>query len=182
VDKKAVAVWIWIVAMTMLGLIVFVSGAWIFINGAEVQEKNAMLEMFADFSSKVKTVCTKGGVGEVYHYPAPKQAVSVSGVLRAIYVANASDEVPPDKVSLYIAQNRSSVGSWICLQFFDSDMPKCTETACKIKMSYMGAPSKASYLSNLVGRISGSVPFYRYGIMITKPQKDFVLVEAVAAV
>jgi hypothetical protein len=181
--QKAVAAWIWIVGTTMLGLIVFVAGSAIFINISEVQEKNAMLEKFADFASKVKVVCTEGGIGEVYHYPAPKQAISVSQVVRAIYVANESDELAPDKVSLYIAKNRSATGKYLCLQFFDeSDMPKCSETDCTIQMNYIGTPSKASYLANLVGRMSGSIPTYKYKIMITKPNKDFVLVETVATV
>ena len=181
--QKAVAAWIWIVGTTMLGLIVFAAGSAIFINIAEVQEKNGMLEKFADLTTKIKAVCVKGGIGEVDHYPGPKQAMSVSQVVRAIYVANESGEVAPDKVSVYIAKNRTATGKFLCMQFFDeSDMGKCSETTCTIQMNYMGTPAKASYLSNLVGRISGSIPSYKYRIMITKPIKDFVLVEAIATV
>jgi len=178
---KGIAAWIWIVGMTMLGLIVFTVGSTIFLNAAEIQEKNAMLEKFADLSSKIKVVCTEGGIGEVYHYPYPNQAMSVTYSVRAIYVTNDSEEVAPDKVSVYIARNQTSTGRYFCLQFFDeSDAGKCSGAVCTVKMNYMGSPAKASFLSNLVGRISGSTPSYKYKIMITKPNKDFVLVEAIA--
>jgi hypothetical protein len=119
-------------------------------------------------------ICVKGGIGEMYGLE-----IGIPQIIKAIYVCNQTDEYPPDKVSVYISEGESAIGSRLCLQFFDENIPKCLDLNCYSKMTYMGTPSMKSDLGSLVAKLTGNSPVYKYRAVINKTEEQFVTVKGI---
>src|SRR3989338_32662 len=169
---KGMAAWILIVISVALGLIVLVFGTTFLLRQAEVGQKQVILEQYSDLGRKMKLTC-EGGIGQTLYF-----AIAIPQNTRAIYVANMSDETPPDKVSEYITKTRSRVGNYFCLQFFDENIPRCDMTGCDMNFPYIGPPSLQSTLQNLVSVLSGNPPISKFYLKINKT--DYKMLYTVA--
>jgi hypothetical protein len=169
---KGVAAWIWIIMSVVLGILVVVFGSTLIFNQLDLTQKQLAIDEFTDFAGKIKTVCTEG-VGEIYYYK-----ISIPEKTRAIYVSNFSDQLPPDKVSDFITKGKSSLGTYVCMQFFDENLPRCVQISCYTNFNYIGTPSLQPLLQSLVARLSGQYPTYYFLVRIEKTDYNYVLVNA----
>jgi len=170
---KAIAAWIWIIMSVVLGILVLTFGATLLLQQYDVTQKQLSIDQFQDLYTKIKTVCTEGGVGEAYYYQ-----IALSENARAVYASNASDQLPPDQVSDLITKSKSAVGNYICMQFFDDNIPKCGSISCYANFTYIGNPSLQITLQSLVARLTGQTPVYNFLILIKKTNFNFLNVNA----
>jgi len=174
---KGIAVWIWIIGSLILGLMVFVMGSTLFFNQLEIRLKQSATDNFDDLSSKILRTCIEGGFGEVYHY----KNFPVPEIIRAVYSANDSEQMPPDKVALYISNSRSGTGNYFCINYFGDDLPRCKPMSCYIDATYMGTPSAKPNIFSIVTRLvsEGSIyKTYNYYVLINKTNTSTVTVTA----
>lgn len=160
---KGVAAWIWVVMGVVLGIVVLTFGSILLLQQVNLTQKQLAIDKFQDFYGKVKTICTEGGIGEIYYYK-----MEIPESTKAIYVANASDALPPDKVSDYITKSKSAVGNYFCMQFFDENLPRCGRIACYSNFTYIGTPSLKPTLQTMLARLTGQSPVYYFLIFINK--------------
>jgi len=170
---KGIAAWIWIISSVVLGLLVIVIGSTLLMNQYDLTQKQLAVDEFSDFYNKVKTLCAEGGIGEIYYYK-----ISIPENVRAIYVANASDKLPPDTVSQLITKSRSSIGNYLLLQFFDDTLPKSGQLDCYVNFTYIGNPSLQPTLQSLVSRLSGKSPVYNFLIFVMKTDYKLLFINA----
>lgn len=170
---KGIAAWIWIIMSVVLGILVVVLGSTLIFNQLDLTQKQLAIDEFTDFAGKIKTVCTEGGVGEIYYYK-----ISVPEKTRAIYISNFSDQLPPDKVSDFITKGKSALGTYVCMQFFDENLPRCVQISCYTNFTYIGTPSLQPMLQSLVARLSGQYPTYYFLVRIAKTDYNYVLANA----
>lgn len=170
---KGIAAWIWIITSVILGILVIVIGSTLLFRQYDLTQKQLAVDEFSDFYNKVKTLCAEGGIGEIYYYK-----ITIPENVRAIYVANASDKLPPDIVSQLITKSRSSTGNYLCLQFFDDTLPKCGQLDCYANFTYIGNPSLQPTLQSLVARLSGKTPVYNFLVFVTKTDYKSLFVNA----
>jgi len=171
---KGIAVWIWIVASVALGMIVFVTGITVMIKSFDANNRQSIISQYSYLFSKVKTMCFIEGIGGLYHYE-----ILVPESIRAIYMANQSDELPPSQVSVLISKQSSAVGNYFCIKFFDENIPRCEKIACSIKMTYIGSPSMKSDLFSMISKVISGTPIYKYRLTINKTDEKFVTIEGV---
>jgi len=174
---KGIAAWIWIIGSLILGMMVFVMGSTIFFGQLEARLKQSATDNFYDLTYKIKRTCTEGGLGEVYHY----KTFAVPEIVKAVYSANESEQMPPDKVSLYISDGRSASGKYFCINYFGDDLPICQAVDCSIDATYMGMPSAKPSIFGMVARLmsEGSIyKTYKYYVLINKTNTSFVAVKA----
>jgi hypothetical protein len=170
---KALSAWIWIISSILFGILVLTIGAKLIIGQLQAQQKHNILNQADVLYRKMNDVCSKGGIGELYSLE-----IGVPEITKAIYVCNETDEYPPDKISEYISKGTSAIGSRLCLQFFDDNIPKCLNLPCQSKMTYMGTPSMKSDLPSTIARILGTSPVYKYRVFINKTDDMFLTVKA----
>ncbi|MEM7816379.1 MAG: hypothetical protein QXZ20_00530 [Candidatus Aenigmatarchaeota archaeon] len=160
--RKGISAWILVIGGIILGMIIFFAGIYISIQTIKINEKQAALEQINTLYEKIERTCLVGGIGETYHYE-----ISLPESIRAVYVANYSDEEPPDKVSVFISEKKVGLGKFFCYQFFN-EAPSCRKLGCNTFMTYMGTPSMKEDLLSLLARVSGERPRYNYTIIINK--------------
>jgi len=170
---KAVAAWIWIIAGVMLGILVVAFGSTLILQQFDMTQKQLMINQFQDFYSNAKIVCIEGGIGEVHYYK-----IAIPENTRAIYISNASDALPPDKVSDYITKSKTAVGNYVCMQFFDENLPRCGQLTCYANFTYIGTPSLKPTLPSIIARLSGQMPLYNFLIMMNKTGYSFLIINA----
>lgn len=170
---KAIAAWIWIIMGVVLGLLVLTFGATLILRQVDLTQRQTAIDQFADFSGKVKATCTEGGVGAVYYYK-----ITIPEKVRAIFVSNYSDQLPPAKVSEFITRSESAAGKFLCMQFFDENIPRCIAIGCFMNFTYIGSPSLQPTLQSLVARLSGQYPTYYFLIEIRKTDYNYLLTNA----
>lgn len=170
---KAVAAWIWIIMSVVLGILVLTFGAILILNQLDLTQKQLALDQFTDFSGKMVRTCVEGGVGETYYYK-----ISIPEKMRAIYVSNFSDQLPPDKVSDLITKVKSAVGSNVCMQFFDENLPRCVKIGCLTNFTYIGTPSLQPTLQSLIAKLSGQYPTYYFLVKIQKTDYNYLTANA----
>jgi hypothetical protein len=174
---KGIAAWIWIVSSVLLGIIIVVLGSKLIINQIQVQEKHDILKQTDTFFKKLEDVCIKGGLGEMYGLQ-----MTIPDITKAIYLGNDAEEFPPDKVSVYISEGASAIGSYLCFQFFDENIPRCLKLHCQSNMTYIGTPSLkldlSTNIARILSRLSGTSPVYKYHIVINKTDDNFLTVNA----
>lgn len=168
---KAIAAWIWITTSVLLGLIVFSLGSSLIISQMQSGQKESAITQFLDLSSKVRRTCLTGGTGELYHY-----TISLPEVVKAVYVANNSDDLPPDKVSEMITNEKSAIGKYFCLQFSDENVPRCEQILCNTTFTYIGTPSLKQTVWSLLAKIQNPVPVYKFDMTINKTDMKWVVV------
>jgi len=173
IKMKGIAEWIWIILSVVLGLMLLVFGSIFILRQSEVSQKQLILEQFSDLGTKMNDICLKGGIGRTAYI-----SVAIPENTRAIYVANESDEAPPDKVSEDITKGRSYIGNYLCLQFFDENIPRCGIVSCDMKFTYIGTPSFKSTLQTLLSRLSGNPPVNKFYLQINKT--DYKLIQTIA--
>ncbi len=174
---KGIAVWIWIIGSLILGMMVFTMGSTLFFNQLEIRLKQSATDNFDDLASKISRTCIEGGFGEVYYY----KNFAVPETVRAVYSSNDKDEMPPDKVSLYITDGLSAVGNYFCINYFGDDLPRCKPMSCSIDATYMGAPSEKPNIVGIVARLASegsAYKTYNYQILINKSNTNTVTVTA----
>jgi len=172
---KGMAIWIWIVASTVLGLILFSMGITMILNQMKTSERQSIISQYSFFFSKVTAVCMTGGIGETYR----SFELFIPESTRAIYMANQSDELPPPQVSVYISKQRSAVGNYFCLKFFDENIPRCEKISCSVNMTYMGSPSLKSDLFSMISKVISGTPIYKYKTVINKTADKFVTIDGI---
>lgn len=173
IRKKGQSEWIWIVISVILGLITIVVGATLLLSQADATAKNSVLQQFSVLQSEMSRICLKGGIGQTTYL-----SDSVPNSVRAIYVANSSDESPPDLVSDYITKGRSGIGTYLCIQFFDENIPRCQAIPCDMIFTYIGTPSQKQTLQIILSTLSGNTPTYNFYMFLNKT--DYHLVRTVA--
>jgi hypothetical protein len=170
---KAIASWMWVMMGVVLGLVIFASSYIILMRVTSARIKQLAWSEYDYLFSKIKTTCSIAGIGGLYHHK-----ISVPEAVRAIYVANYSDEYPPAKVSVYISEKASATGEYFCMQYFDNEFPECRKLDCKLTMTYMGTPSLKSDLASLVARLAGGATVYKFDIDMNKTYYKDVRIEA----
>jgi hypothetical protein len=178
---KGIAAWIWIVGSLILGLMIFIMGSTLFFNQLEIRLKQSAIDNFYDLTYKIKRTCIEGGLGEVYHY----KTFAVPETVKAVYSTNDSEQMPPDKVSLYISDGRSASGKYFCISHFGDDLPICQAVDCSLDVTYMGSPSAKPSIFSMVARLvsEGSVyKTYKYYILINKTNTSVVTAKAMPLV
>lgn len=170
---KGVSEWILIIISILLGIFTIAFGAILLLRLNDSTQKELSISQFSQLNNEMNRICLKGGVGQTTFLQ-----VTVPQNTRAIYVANASDEPPPDKVSVYITNKQSHAGTYLCLQFFDENIPRCGAVNCDMIFTYIGTPSLQSTLQTIISQLSGGTPTYRYYLLLNKT--DFNLVQATA--
>jgi len=170
---KGVAEWIWIVISVILGLITITVGSLLLLRQADVVQKQAILQQFSQLGEEMNRACSKGGVGQTTYL-----SISLPNSARAIYVANASDESPPDKVSEYITKGRNGIGTYLCIQFFDENIPRCEAISCDMIFTYIGTPSLKSTLQTILSSLTGNSPMNSFYLLLNKT--DYHLVQTTA--
>lgn len=168
--KKGVSAWIIVIGGTILGMIIFFAGVHISIQTIKINEKQAALEQINTLYEKIERTCLVGGIGETYYYK-----ISLPESIRAVYIANYSDEEPPDKVSVYISEKKIALGRFFCYQFFN-EAPNCRKTSCNTFMTYIGTPSMKEDLLSLLARVTGVRPIYNFTLIINKTSFNNVTV------
>jgi len=157
----------------MFGIVVLTIGAKLIVGQSKAQQKHDILNQADVLYRKMNDVCSKGGVGELYSLE-----IGIPQITKAVYVCNETDEYPPDKISEYISKGRSAIGSRLCLQFFDDNIPKCLNLPCKSNMTYIGTPSLKTDLPGTIAKILGTTPVYKYRVVINKSDDMFLTVKA----
>ena len=170
---KGITAWIWIILSVVLGLFTLIFGSIFIFRYVEAGQKQVILDQFSDLGTSMVDVCLKGGIGRAVYI-----TIAIPENTRAIYVANASDEAPPDKVSEDITNGKSHTGTYLCLQFFDENIPRCDIVPCDMKFTYIGTPSLKSTLQNIVSTLSGNPPVHKFYMLVNKT--DYKLVQTVA--
>ena len=170
---KGISEWIWIILSVVLGLFTLVFGSIFILRQSEVSQKQLILDQYSDLGTRMRDVCLKGGIGRVMYF-----SIAVPENTRAIYVANESDEAPPDKVSEDITKSHSHLGVYLCLQFFDENIPRCGIVGCDMKFTYIGTPSFKSTLQTIISTLSGQPPVNKFYLQINKT--DYTLVQTIA--
>lgn len=171
---KGVSEWILIIISVLLGIFTITFGAILLLRQADLIQKQLSITEFSQLDNEMNRICLKGGVGQTTFIP-----ITVPQNTRAIYVANASDEPPPDKVSVYITNKQSHVGTYLCLQFFDENIPHvCGAVNCDMVFTYIGTPSLQSTLQTIISQLTGNAPVYKYYLLLNKT--DFNLVQTTA--
>lgn len=169
---KGIAAWIWIIASVVLGILVLTFSSILILNQYDLTQKQNVISQFSDFYVKMKDVCT-AGIGDVYFYK-----LALPEQTRAIYVSNSSDQLPPAKVSEYVTKSQTAVGNYLCLQFFDENLPRCGEMSCYSNFTYIGTPSLQPTLQNLVARLTGQTPIYYFLVQINKVDYNYLYVNS----
>lgn len=169
---KGIAAWIWIIMSVVLGILVITFGSLLLLNQYDVTQKQLLLSQFQDLNSRVRSVCN-GGVGEVFYYK-----IAIPENTKAIYVANSSDQAPPDTVSDMITNSQSAVGNYLCMQFYDENIPICSKIDCISSFTYIGNPSLKPTLQNILARMTGQTPQYNFLIRISKTDYNFLTINA----
>jgi len=170
---KAIAAWIWIIASIVLGILVLAFGSILLSNQFTLTQKQLAINQFQNFYVKMQTICTEGGIAESYYYK-----IVIPENIRAVYASNVSDALPPDKVSDFITKSKSAIGNYVCLQFFDENLPRCGKLGCYTNFTYIGAPSLQPTLPSLVARLTGQTPTYNFLVLINKTDYSFLRVNA----
>ena len=170
---KGIAAWIWIMSTIVLGILVFTAGSMLIMRYFEDVKKEGVIEQVTKLYTSMETVCLLGGVGDFSGH-----RIDVPEFTRAIYVANASDELPPDKVSDYITKSKTNMGNYLCLQFADENYPRCRQVSCYMNMTYMGRPSLKESIWTIVSRTFDK-PTYKYRVLVNKTDYKFLTIEGV---
>jgi len=170
---KGVSEWIFIIISVMLGIFTITFGSVLLLRQADITQKQLSITQFSSLDDEMNRMCLKGGVGQTTFIP-----VSIQQNARAIYVANASDEPPPDKVSVYITAGQSHVGTFLCLQFFDENIPRCGHVNCDMIFTYIGSPSLQSTLQTIIAQLTGGPPVYKFYLLLNKTDYNLVQITA----
>jgi len=157
----------------VLAIIVIVFGSKLVLDQLSSTQKEIAIENFADIYFKVKNVCFKGGVGEIYRYK-----IALPESVTAIYISNVSDEPPPAKVSVLISSGSMAIGKFFCIKFAEENIPRCEPLSCSVNMTYFGTPSQKSDLASLIARLSEGSPVFKYEVLINKTDFSFVDITA----
>ena len=139
-----------------------------------ISQKQSVIGALSDLHGKLKTTCLSGGIGQLYHYK-----IELPDIVRAVYVTNESEELPPDKVSVLISNRNFTVGNYFCFQFFDENVPRCQDIGCQTKFTYIGSPSLKNDLATLIARLKGDEPVYKYYVFINKTDEDFLTTKGI---
>ena len=174
---KGVAAWIWIVMSVVLALIVIVFGSRLVLDQLSSTQKQVAIENFYDINFKVKYVCDKGGVGELYRYK-----IALPESVTAIYISNSSDDPPPAKVPVLISKGSMAIGKFFCIKFTEENIPRCEPLSCYVNMTYFGTPSQKSDLASLIARLVEGSPIFKYDILLNKTAQTFIDATAKASI
>ncbi len=166
--KAEISVWIWILGLTVTGIMVFTIGMSQVGGTLKDTQRYMAVEEFSELLSKAGMVC-QGGVENIYphkcHFP---------DNIKAIYSSEIKGP-PPDKVSVMIRKKKRSLGKYLCIQFY-GDEPHCEELHCRINMTYLGTPSLEEDLFSRVNQIIGDDVTHSYEMVIVKTERDIVTI------
>ena len=168
---KGIANWIFVIGSVILGLSIFFIGTDLLINQFRLEQKQTVMEEMQDFSNKLKVACNTGGKYQKYYYN-----IILPDNVRSVYVANKSYELPPDKVSVLISEQKTAIGNHTCIQFFNDDLPICENIGCRMNFTYIGSPSLKTTLQTLIAKLSGDEVNYKFRIAIEKTDEYFLTV------
>ena len=171
--KKGIASWILITGSVIIGITIFFIGTSLIMKQMKMSQKQNILEQFQDFYTKIKIICETSGKENKYYYD-----IIIPNNVRAVYVANSSIETPPDKVSELITNQETSAGNYLCIQFFDDNLPICQDIGCMTRFTYIGTPSLKTTLQTLIASIKGNYPVFEYNIIIEKTDQYFLNVSS----
>ena len=170
---KGMSAWIWLMTSVILGLLILTVGAKLILDSAASREKTIVIEQYGNIANKIKRICTRGGVGEIYH-----DQIALTPSAKAIYASNFSNEPAPDRVPIYITNKESSTGNFICLQFFGESKSRCEQMSCNVTFTYIGTPSLKSTLQNLISGLTGQSNVNKFEFLMNKTDYDRVVVIA----
>ncbi|MEM5792916.1 MAG: hypothetical protein QXY45_00965 [Candidatus Aenigmatarchaeota archaeon] len=159
---KGLANWIMVIGGLIIGITVFYAGVSLLVKQMRMAQVQTVLEEVQDFHNQLSAVC-RMGLGHKKSY-----TISLPDNVRAVYVANKSYELPPDKVSVMISNRVMSVGNYTCIQFFNNNLPVCEYIGCYANFTYIGSPSMKPSLQTLLASIRGNYPVYVYSVNIEK--------------
>jgi len=165
---KGIANWIMIMGSVIIGITILFIGASLIMKQMRMSEKQSVLGQIQDFHSKIENTCHLGK-GSTHYY-----TLALPSNVRSVYVANSSYELPPDKVSEMITKKESSSGNYLCIQFFDDNLPICQEIGCMTNFTYIGSPSLKNTLQTLIASLKGKSSVYEYRVVIEKTD-DYLL-------
>lgn len=168
---KGIANWIFVIGSVIIGLSIFFIGSSLLIKQIRTTQKNTLMEEVQDFSNKLKVICNTGGKYQKDYYN-----MVLPDSVRAVYVANNSYESPPDKVSLLISEQKTTIGNHTCIQFFDDNLPICESIDCLMNFTYIGSPSLKPSLQTLIAKLLGNDVNYNYRVEIEKTDEYFLAV------
>jgi len=165
---KGVANWIIVIGSVIIGMTIFVIGISLFVKQIRTTQRQIILEEIQDFHDKLESTCDMGK-GSRYYYN-----LVIPDNVRAVYAAENDHESPPDKVSVLISDFEASVGDYLCIQFFDDNLPICQELSCLTNFTYIGSPSLKSNLQTLLARLRSDYPVFEYSVEIEKSDEYFL--------
>ena len=165
---KGIANWIMIMGSIIIGITIFFIGVSLVIKQIRMSERQSVLEQIQDFHNKIEDTC-KLGKGSTYYYK-----IILPNNVRSVYIANSSHELPPDKVSEMITKKESSFGDYLCIQFFDDNLPICQKIGCMANFTYIGSPSLKNTLQTLIASLKKKNPSYEYRVIIEKTDDYFL--------
>ena len=154
-----------------MGIVIFTISMSLLINHIKTMKRQTVLGEMQDLHDQLTTVCKMGlGHRKTFYLVLPD-------TVRAVYVANRSYDLPPDKVSVYISNKETAVGNHTCIQFFDENIPICQYIGCYARLTYMGSPSLKSNLQVFLAQLKGEYPVYEYTVKIEKADEYFLNVK-----
>jgi len=165
---KGVANWIIIMGSVVIGLIILFIGTTLIIKQMKMSEKQSVLENIQELYNKIENVCNLGK-GTIIYYN-----IAIPNNVRAVYVTNSSYSLPPDKVSSLITGQRKSEGNYLCVQFFNDNLPICQKLGCMANFTYIGSPSLKIILQTLIASIKGDNQIFEYNMKIEKTNDYFI--------
>ena len=165
---KGLANWIMVIGWVVIGITLFAIGISLITRQIRTAQRQTILEEMQDFHNQLVSVCNMGlGNKKSYNLALPDN-------VRAVYVAKNDHELPPDKVSEMITNQNTDVGNYICIQFFDDNLPICQDVGCDVDLTYMGSPSMKSTLQTLIAQLKGNYPIYEYTVEMEKSDEYFI--------
>jgi len=171
-NKAVVSSWIWIIGGVVVAAIVIIMGVSMMMRLQQNNQKVFAMDTYNNFVARVSTVCSQS-TGNVDYY-----SLALPDVVKAMYVAKYSNEKPPDKVSVNITNLDTAQGKFICMQFFDENVPRCSKINCLVNMTYVGTPLRKNSLADMMARLTGKSPMYGYTLTILKISTDNVTIVA----
>ena len=165
--------WIWIMGGIIIASIIIIFGVTMLAKFQERSQKIFSIESYNNLANRVTLVCSQS-IGNVDYY-----RVSVPDVVRAVYPAKLSNDLPPDKVAEDISNQKKAPGTYLCMQFFDETTSRCKDILnCNITMTYIGTPSKKDSLADILAKIQGRYTVHNYLLIINKTDTKHVDITA----
>ncbi len=171
-NKAVVSSWIWIIGGVVVAAMVIVMGVTMMMRLQQNNQKVFAMDTYNNFVARVATVCSQS-TGNVDYY-----SLSLPDVVKSLYAARYSNEKPPDKVSINITNLDMAQGEFVCMQFFDENVPRCSKINCMVNMTYAGTPLRKNSLADRLARLTGRAPMYGYKFIILKSSIDNVTIIA----